>query len=85
VQEIKASVAHNPEAATIMLDESNVTIEGIKEDRIKTLGSYDVSVLLKDDIVFRRRIQVKPTPVMDTKAKVQSTNIESVTQESPRI
>jgi hypothetical protein len=85
VQEIRASVAHNPEAATIMLNERSVTIDGIEENRIKALGSYDVSVVLRDDKVFKRRIHVKPVLTIDTKAKVQNQAIDSLTSEPPQI
>jgi len=58
--EIKASISHNPEASTIQIDESNIAIEGPDASRIKALGSYKVSVTLKDGSTIEKTVVVKP-------------------------
>lgn len=58
VSEIKASVSHNPEAAQIPLEESHITIEGITEGRIKTLGTFQLSISMDGERKLPRRVEV---------------------------
>ena len=61
--EIKASIAHNPEAATIQFDQSNIRFLGLEEGadptRVKTLGVFEVELTLKDVPALERRIEVR--------------------------
>jgi ribosomal protein L9 len=64
-QEIKNSVAHNEEAASIILDAENIrVVSRLGEDadgtRLKALGLYNVEITLGDGLLLKRMVEVRP-------------------------
>ncbi len=63
-QAIKGSVAHNEEAALIVLDADNIrVVSGLGDDadgtRLKALGTYTVEITLGEGLVLNRTVEVR--------------------------